>query len=50
MALGAMAKYNLNVKIITCGFNYFKGHRFRSKVILQFGTPYEIPQSLLEIY
>lgn len=34
MALGAMAKYGLKVKIITCGFNYFKGHRFRSKVII----------------
>lgn len=37
MALGAMAKYNKKVAIITAGLNYFGGHRFRSKMILEFG-------------
>lgn len=30
MALGAMAKYNSPVKIVTVGLNYFRGHKFRS--------------------
>ena len=42
MALGAMTKYNKKVCIIACGLNYFGGHRFRSKMIMEFGPPYYI--------
>jgi glycerol-3-phosphate O-acyltransferase/dihydroxyacetone phosphate acyltransferase len=28
MALGAMAKYNLNVKIVTIGLNYYRADHF----------------------
>eukprot|EP00123_Amoebidium_parasiticum_P014072 comp22311_c0_seq1/m.33137 comp22311_c0_seq1/g.33137 ORF comp22311_c0_seq1/g.33137 comp22311_c0_seq1/m.33137 type:complete len:588 (-) comp22311_c0_seq1:790-2553(-) len=52
MALGAMAKYpKLNVPIIPIGINYYGGgHRFRSKVVVQFGPPIEIDKSLVEQY
>jgi glycerol-3-phosphate O-acyltransferase/dihydroxyacetone phosphate acyltransferase len=40
MALGASIKYNKTVYIVPCGLKYFKGHQFRSKVILEFGRPY----------
>jgi glycerol-3-phosphate O-acyltransferase/dihydroxyacetone phosphate acyltransferase len=30
--------------------NYFKGHKFRSKVIVEFGVPYEITEELITTY
>lgn len=40
MALGAMQKYpGLKVKIVPLGLNYFKGHRFRSRVFVDIGEP-----------
>jgi glycerol-3-phosphate O-acyltransferase/dihydroxyacetone phosphate acyltransferase len=52
MALGAVDKYKVPVKIVPCGLNYFFGHKFRSRVALEFGEPYEIlPESeLVEQY
>ena len=50
MALGAMVKYNKSVQIVCCGLNYFGGHRFRSRVIIEIGQPYRIPDELKEMY
>lgn len=50
MALEAMVKYNKPVNIICCGFNYFKAHKFRSRVIMEFGVPYKIPLSYIDDY
>lgn len=50
MALGAMEKYNMPVKLVPCGFNYYNPHKFRSKAILEFGPAYEIPQEMIELY
>jgi len=50
MALGAMAKYNKQVTIVACGLNYFKGDRFRSKVFMDFGVPYQVPLELVDLY
>lgn len=51
MALGAMARDpNCKISIIACGLKYFKPHRFRSQVIVEFSTPYRIPQDLVEKY
>jgi glycerol-3-phosphate O-acyltransferase/dihydroxyacetone phosphate acyltransferase len=52
MALGAVDKFKVPVKIVPCGLNYFFGHKFRSRVALEFGEPYEIlPESeLVEQY
>jgi glycerol-3-phosphate O-acyltransferase / dihydroxyacetone phosphate acyltransferase len=51
MALGALAKDpNCKISIIACGLKYFKPHKFRSQVIVEFSRPYRIPQELVEKY
>jgi glycerol-3-phosphate O-acyltransferase / dihydroxyacetone phosphate acyltransferase len=51
MALGAMSRDpNCKISIIACGLKYFKPHRFRSQVIVEFSTPYRIPTDLVEKY
>jgi glycerol-3-phosphate O-acyltransferase/dihydroxyacetone phosphate acyltransferase len=50
MALGAMAKYHVQVTIICCGLNYYEGHKFRSKTLVNFGVPYKVPFELAELY
>lgn len=51
MALGAMdAHPHLQVRIVPCGLNYFRGHRFRSRVIVEFGPSILIERSLAEQY
>lgn len=40
MALGAVTEAPENpVKVIPCGLNYFHAHKFRSRAVLEFGTP-----------
>eukprot|EP01087_Luapelamoeba_hula_P024105 TRINITY_DN9060_c0_g1_i1.p1 TRINITY_DN9060_c0_g1~~TRINITY_DN9060_c0_g1_i1.p1 ORF type:complete len:604 (-),score=20.41 TRINITY_DN9060_c0_g1_i1:79-1890(-) len=39
MALGARDKFEHDIRIVPCGLNYFSGHRFRSRVIVEFGEP-----------
>ena len=50
MALGAMVKYDIPVAIQCVGLNYFQGHKFRSRVAVNFGTTYVVPQKLGELY
>ncbi|CAG8608470.1 10537_t:CDS:10 [Cetraspora pellucida] len=51
MALGAMAANpKLNVKIVPCGLNYFHAHQFRSRAVVEFGSPILIPRDLVERY
>ncbi|ODV60004.1 bifunctional glycerol-3-phosphate/glycerone-phosphate O-acyltransferase SCT1 ASCRUDRAFT_18217, partial [Ascoidea rubescens DSM 1968] len=51
MALGAMANdANCNVKIIPCGMNYFHPHKYRSRAVIEFGHPIDIPRELVEKY
>lgn len=50
MALGAMAQYNISVTIQCIGLNYYQGHRFRSKAVINFGVPYTIPRELATLY
>ena len=50
MALGAMVKYNIPVAIQCVGLNYFQGHKFRSRVAVNFGITYNVPGKLAEIY
>ena len=40
MALGAMEKHGITVKLVPCGFNYYNPQKFRSKAILEFGPAY----------
>lgn len=51
MALGALAENpDCGVKIVPCGMNYFHAHKFRSRAVVEFGTPVEIPRHLVEQY
>lgn len=50
MALGAMSKYNISVTIQCVGLNYYSGHKFRSKAVVNFGVPYKVPQDLATLY
>ncbi|CCC68765.1 hypothetical protein NCAS_0B06810 [Naumovozyma castellii] len=51
MALGCMDKHpDVNVKIVPCGMNYFHPHKFRSRGVVEFGDPIEIPRELVEKY
>jgi glycerol-3-phosphate O-acyltransferase/dihydroxyacetone phosphate acyltransferase len=51
MALGALAAApDSGLKIIPCGMNYFHAHKFRSRAVIEFGNPIEIPPRLVEMY
>ena len=49
MALGTMAGYpDVKVKIVPVGLSYFHAHRFRSRAVIEFGPPLDIPSELVE--
>lgn len=49
MALGAVAANpECNLKIVPCGMNYFHAHKFRSRAVIEFGTPIDVPTELVE--
>jgi glycerol-3-phosphate O-acyltransferase/dihydroxyacetone phosphate acyltransferase len=51
MALGALAANpDCGVKIVPCGMNYFHAHKFRSRAVIEFGSPIEVPEKLVELY
>lgn len=51
MALGSLAANpDSGLKIVPCGMNYFHAHKFRSRAVIEFGNPIEIPKELVELY
>ncbi|KAA6410991.1 MAG: glycerol-3-phosphate o-acyltransferase [Lasallia pustulata] len=51
MALGSLAAHpDSGLKIIPCGMNYFHAHKFRSRAVVEFGPPVEVPSELVELY
>ncbi|CCU76878.1 Glycerol-3-phosphate O-acyltransferase 2 [Blumeria hordei DH14] len=51
MALGALAaEPNSNLKIVPCGMNYFHAHKFRSRAVIEFGNPIQVPEKLVTLY
>jgi glycerol-3-phosphate O-acyltransferase/dihydroxyacetone phosphate acyltransferase len=45
--MGAVNKYpGMDLKIIPVGMNYFHAHKFRSRAVIEFGTPIEVPAEL----
>lgn len=51
MALGSLAANpDSGLKIIPCGMNYFHAHKFRSRAVVEFGHPIEVPKELVELY
>jgi glycerol-3-phosphate O-acyltransferase/dihydroxyacetone phosphate acyltransferase len=41
---------NCNLKIVPCGMNYFHAHKFRSRAVIEFGNPIEVPTELVQQY
>ncbi|KAJ3214891.1 hypothetical protein HDU67_001093 [Dinochytrium kinnereticum] len=51
MALGAMAEHEgLDVKVVPCGLNYFHADKFRSRGVIEFGDPIDIPAEYVKKY
>lgn len=51
MALGSLAENpDSGLKIVPCGMNYFHAHKFRSRAVVEFGSPIEVPHELVEKY
>ncbi|KAL1965058.1 hypothetical protein VTN77DRAFT_6118 [Rasamsonia byssochlamydoides] len=51
MALGSLAENpDSGLKIVPCGMNYFHAHKFRSRAVVEFGNPIEVPKELVEQY
>ncbi|KAI9775437.1 MAG: hypothetical protein M1835_005829 [Candelina submexicana] len=51
MALGALAANpDCDLKIVPCGMNYFHAHKFRSRAVIEFGNPVEVPPELVGMY
>ncbi|GAA5996338.1 uncharacterized protein JCM10292_007544 [Rhodotorula paludigena] len=48
MALGALSAHpELRLQIVPVGLSYFHPHKFRSRAVVEFGTPIEIPRELV---
>lgn len=51
MALGAMSQYkDLDVTIVPVGLYYYQPHKFRSSAVVDFGNPFIVDRSLVELY
>lgn len=51
MALGAMsANPGLNVRIVPVGLSYFHPHKFRSRAVVEFGAPIDVPRELVGLF
>ncbi|EWC44597.1 hypothetical protein DRE_06678 [Drechslerella stenobrocha 248] len=51
MALGALAANpDSDLKIIPCGMNYFHPNKFRSRAVIEFGSPIDVPPELVKQY
>ena len=51
IALEAMANYGIKgIKILSCGITYYSRDVFRSDLVLDFGIPFELPESLANTF
>ena len=51
MALGAMsANKDLNVRIVPVGLSYFHPHKLRSRAVVEFGSPIDVPRELVGLF
>lgn len=50
IALGVLEKYDVNVPIVPVGLTYFRGHRFRGRVVVEYGAPIHITPELFKFY
>ena len=50
IALGTLEKYDVNVPIVPVGLTYFRGDRFRGRVVVEYGQPIYISKDLMKVY
>ena len=51
MALGTLAEApDCGLRIVPVGLNYFHAHKFRSRAVVEFGPPLEVPAKLVQMY
>ncbi|KAH8201427.1 hypothetical protein TruAng_004427 [Truncatella angustata] len=51
MALGTLAQDpDCGLTIVPVGMNYFHAHKFRSRAVVEFGAPFEVPPELVTKY
>ena len=54
MALGACQRHGealrSRLRIVAVGLNYFSGHKFRSRVFVDYGEPFEVSAALVRRY
>ncbi|CAM9722364.1 unnamed protein product [Scytosiphon promiscuus] len=50
IAFGTLDKHGVNVPVVPIGLNYFRGHRFRARAVVEFGPPVRISEELFELY
>eukprot|EP00045_Choanoeca_perplexa_P010970 m.114133 g.114133 ORF g.114133 m.114133 type:complete len:418 (-) comp15466_c0_seq1:297-1550(-) len=50
LALGAMAEGAPPVRLIPVGLTYMHGHRFRSRAMVDFGAPIDIPEHYVDMF
>lgn len=50
IALGTQEKYDIKVPIVPIGLTYFRGHRFRGRLVVEFGEPIYISQEISDAY
>ena len=51
MALGSLsADPTCGLTIVPCGMNYFHAHKFRSRAVVEFGNPVEVPDELVKMW
>lgn len=48
--MGAYEKYGVSVPIVPVGLNYFRGHKFRGRVVVEYGSPINITKEIFETY
>jgi glycerol-3-phosphate O-acyltransferase/dihydroxyacetone phosphate acyltransferase len=50
IALSVLEKYDVSVPIVPVGLNYFRGHRFRGRVVVEYGAPIMISEDIFKKY
>ncbi|KAH9907454.1 hypothetical protein F4778DRAFT_721962 [Xylariomycetidae sp. FL2044] len=51
MALGTLAEDpDCGLQIVPVGMNYFHAHKFRSRAVVEFGAPFQIPRDIVDKY
>jgi glycerol-3-phosphate O-acyltransferase/dihydroxyacetone phosphate acyltransferase len=50
IAFGTLDRHDIHVPIVPIGLTYFRGDRFRGRVVVEFGAPIHITKELEQLY